>query len=268
MNKLFKIFELKNKLAIVSGATGYLGSVICETLAKLGSNIILIDNFSTEKKLKKTTYNFKKKYPKQSFFYYHCDFENNNNKIELIKKLKKFKKIDILINNACYNGPKNGKGYLESFKNQNLKTWKSCFEINLSTIFEITKALHPNLKKSKSASIINIASIYGVYGPDWNIYKGTNLSNPAAYAASKGGLIQLTKWMSKTMGPEIRVNAISPGGIYRKQPKKFVKAYIEKTSLNRMAVENDFIGVVTLLASSASDYITGQNIIVDGGWGS
>ena len=70
------------------------------------------------------------------------------------------------------------------------------------------------------------------------------------------------------MGPEIRVNAISPGGIYRKQPKKFVKAYIEKTSLNRMAVENDFIGVVTLLASSASDYITGQNIIVDGGWGS
>ena len=93
------------------------------------------------------------------------------------------------------------------------------------------------------------------------------MHNPAAYAAAKAGLINLTKWLAKTIGPEIRVNAISPGGIFRQQPKKFVKAYVKKTALKRMASENDFIGVIALLSSEASSYITGQNIIVDGGWG-
>ena len=93
------------------------------------------------------------------------------------------------------------------------------------------------------------------------------MSNPAAYSAAKSGLIQLTKWLAKTIGPETRVNAISPGGIFRNQPKKFVKAYTKKTALNRMAKENDFVGIIALLSSDASSYITGQNIIVDGGWG-
>ena len=268
MKKLLNIFKIKNKLAVVTGASGNLGSVICKTLAELGSNIIMIDNILVQKKLEKMSNKFKKKYIKQNFFYFNCDFENIEQKKILFKKLKRFKKIHILINNAAYNGPKNGEGYLESFEKQNLSNWKSCLEINLSTVFELIKAIYPNLKKSKSASIINIGSIYGIYGPDWNIYKGTKLSNPAAYAASKGGLMQLTKWMSKTMGPNIRVNAISPGGIYRKQPKKFVKAYIDKTSLKRMAKEEDFIGIISLLSSDASSYITGQNIIIDGGWGS
>ena len=93
------------------------------------------------------------------------------------------------------------------------------------------------------------------------------MANPASYAAAKAGLIQFTKWLSKTVGPSIRVNSISPGGIYRKQPRKFVNAYVKKTSLKRMAKESDFDGIILLLASDASNYITGQNIIVDGGWG-
>ena len=92
------------------------------------------------------------------------------------------------------------------------------------------------------------------------------MANPASYAAAKAGLIQFTKWLSKTVGPSIRVNSISPGGIYRKQPRKFVNAYVKKTSLKRMAKESDFDGIILLL-SDASNYITGQNIIVDGGWG-
>ena len=123
------------------------------------------------------------------------------------------------------------------------------------------------MKKSKNATIINVSSIYGVYSPDLEIYQGTKLGNSAAYAAAKAGLIQLTKWLSKALAPRIRVNCISPGGIFRDQPKKFVKAYIKKTSIKRMAKEDDLMGVFAFLASDASAYVTGQNIIVDGGWG-
>ena len=267
MKKISSFFEIKNKVSVITGASGNLGSVICETLAELGSDLILIDNNSTKKNLRNFSNKLKKKYTYQKFYFFNCNFESRKQKLNLFKKLNKFKKIDVLINNAGYNGPKNGKGYLENFEKQDLGVWNNCVEVNLTSIFELSQAILPALKKSKSASIINIGSIYGVYAPDWTIYKGTKLSNPAAYAASKGGLIQLTKWMSKSMGSNVRVNAISPGGILRKQSKKFVNAYKEKTSLKRMATEKDFVGIIALLSSNASSYITGQNIIVDGGWG-
>ena len=123
------------------------------------------------------------------------------------------------------------------------------------------------LKSQEGASIINIASIYGLYGPDWSLYEGTNMNNPAAYAASKGGLIQLTKWLATTIAPEVRVNAISPGGIFRNQSTIFVKRYEDKTPLGRMASEDDFRGAIAYLATDMSKYVTGQNFSVDGGWG-
>ena len=92
------------------------------------------------------------------------------------------------------------------------------------------------------------------------------MSNPAAYGASKGGVIQFTRWLSTTIAPNIRVNAISPGGVYRKQPEVFVQRYEAKTPLDRMASEDDFRGVVAYLASDMSKYMTGQNLFVDGGW--
>jgi NAD(P)-dependent dehydrogenase (short-subunit alcohol dehydrogenase family) len=122
------------------------------------------------------------------------------------------------------------------------------------------------LKKSKAGSIINIASIYGAYAPDYSLYEGTSMGNPAGYSASKGGLIQLTRWLSTTVAPDICVNSISPGGIWRKQPEKFVKRYERRTPLARMATEEDFKGVIAYLISDMSAYVTGQNIVVDGGW--
>lgn len=103
--------------------------------------------------------------------------------------------------------------------------------------------------------------------PDWKIYKGTKIGNSSAYASAKGGLIQLTKWMSSTLAPKVRVNSISPGGIIRNQPKKFINSYKNKILLRRMATEEDFMGIIAYLASDASSYVTGQNIIIDGGWG-
>ena len=134
-------------------------------------------------------------------------------------------------------------------------------------IFHLCQGLTPLLKKVEGSSIVNIASIYGANGPDWSLYEDTNMSNPAAYGASKGGLIQLTRWLATTIAPEVRVNSISPGGIFRNQPELFVKRYIEKTPLRRMASEDDFRGAIAFLASDMSKYVTGQNLIVDGGWG-
>jgi NAD(P)-dependent dehydrogenase (short-subunit alcohol dehydrogenase family) len=127
--------------------------------------------------------------------------------------------------------------------------------------------LSPLLKSSDNGCIVNIGSIYGTYGPDWSLYEGTKMSNPAAYAASKGGLIQLTHWLATTVSPEIRVNAISPGGIFRNQPGEFVKRYESRTPLGRMANEEDFRGAIAYLASDLSKYVTGVNLAVDGGWG-
>ena len=99
------------------------------------------------------------------------------------------------------------------------------------------------------------------------MYEGTSLGNPAAYGVSKGGLIQLTRWLSTTLAPNVRVNAISPGGIFRNQPDEFVKRYSSRTPLKRMATENDFRGAIAFLATDMSRYVTGQVISVDGGWG-
>ena len=93
------------------------------------------------------------------------------------------------------------------------------------------------------------------------------MGNPAAYAVSKGGLIQLTRWLATTSAPDVRVNAISPGGIFRNQTEVFVKRYVNKIPLERMAIEDDFRGVIAFLGSDMSSYVTGQNLMIDGGWG-
>src|SRR5437870_1912890 len=111
-----------------------------------------------------------------------------------------------------------------------------------------------------------IGSIYGVVGPDLALYEGTPLGNPAAYAASKGGLLQFTRWLATSLAPRVRVNMLSPGGVERGQAEQFRTRYVAKTPLARMATEEDFKGAVAYLASDLSAYVTGQNLIVDGGW--
>jgi NAD(P)-dependent dehydrogenase (short-subunit alcohol dehydrogenase family) len=110
-----------------------------------------------------------------------------------------------------------------------------------------------------------MASIYGLIGPDWGLYEGLDMGNPVAYAASKGGLIQLTRWLASTLAPAVRVNSVSPGGIERGQAEEFVRRYLQKTPLAKMATEKDVVASTVFLLSDASRQITGQNIVVDGG---
>jgi NAD(P)-dependent dehydrogenase (short-subunit alcohol dehydrogenase family) len=163
-------------------------------------------------------------------------------------------------------GESNLHGWVTNFEDQSVETWRRAFEVNLTSVFHITQGLSYKLKRSKSASIINVSSIYGINGPDYSLYEETEMGNPAAYASSKGGLIQLTRWLATTVAPDIRVNSISPGGVRRNQPSKFIERYEYRTPLGRMATEEDFKGIIAYLSSDLSAYVTGQNIVVDGGW--
>ena len=132
--------------------------------------------------------------------------------------------------------------------------------------FHLTQLMLPLLEAASAPSIVTIGSVHGIVGPDWRLYESLAMSNPAAYAASKAALIQLTKWLATTLAPSIRCNSVSPGGLERSQPSKFVTRYQERTPLGRMGSENDIVGAIVYLLSDASSYVTGQILVVDGGY--
>ena len=243
--------ELKNKFVILTGSKGLIGKAILKELKK-NNKVISIDK---EKIIKQ-----------KNVDHYICDLGNRNQREIVSQKIqRKYKKIDILINCA---------GVVSDFltenitdiNKQNSRVWDKFMEINLTSIFDLICKFKTNLEKSNNPSIINIPSIYATYSPDWEMYKNTKVQNILSYSVSKGGLLNLTKWLATYLAPKIRINAISPGGIKRKQSKIFITNYIKKTPLKRMCSTKDVVNCVKFLSSENSDYITGQNIVVDGGF--
>ena len=264
MTTFKSLSDLSGRTALITGAAGGLGKVFAETLAELGCNLVLVDlpNTSLDVFAKELQTNWSVKSEAIS-----CDLEKDADRKSLIKDvLNDHDQLNILVNNAGFMGSTNLKGWNTSFENQSIETWRRAFEVNLTAPFELCQGFASLMQKSRGASIINIASIYGHLGPDWHLYEGTEMGNPAAYSSSKGALIQFTKWLSTTLAPTVRANAICPGGVLRKQPKEFVARYEQKTPLGRMASEDDLRGVIGYLASDLSAYVTGQSISVDGGW--
>ena len=260
-----KLLDMKGRNCLITGATGHCGKEITFALSELGSDVILLDHPNS--KLLEFSNEITNKFGNKVTPFF-CDLENAAEIEKISININKhFKNLDVLINNAAFVGTSDLEGWSTSFENQSLETWKRALDINLTACFQIVQSSKNLLEKSQYASVINIGSIYGLYGPDMSIYEGTGLNNPAAYSASKGGLIQLTRWLSTVLAPKVRVNCISPGGILRNQPEKFVKRYVNKTPLKRMGSESDIVGAVVYLASDLSSWVTGQNLIVDGGWG-
>ena len=265
MATIKELSNLRGRRALITGATGALGRVMAATLAELGADLVLVDRPGSDFLSLSEDLVIRWKINVEHMA---CDLENQKNRQELITNLlSSDQDLNILINNAAFVGSADLQGWAEPFELQSVETWRRAFEVNLTAIFEICQGLTPLLKSSEGSSIINIASIYGMFGPDWSLYDDTTMNNPAAYGASKGALIQFTRWLSTTVAPHVRVNAISPGGIFRNQPKEFVGRYEAKTPLGRMGSEDDFRGIVAYLASDLSSYVTGQNFSVDGGWG-
>lgn len=264
MTPLTQMMDLRGRTALVTGAAGHIGRAIAFTLAELGAEIVLVDLPSPqlqglEEELSAGG---------SAVSAMACDLEQGDERERLVAAFReRHPALDVLVNNAAFVGTSGLEGWAKPFLEQSVNTWRRALEVNLTAVFDLCKSLTPELRRGRGASVINIGSIYGELGPDWSLYEGTEMANPAAYAASKGGLLQLTRWLATTLGPAIRVNAISPGGVARNQPESFVARYVARTPLGRMATEEDFRGAVAYLASDMSSYVTGQNLSVDGGWG-
>lgn len=175
-----------------------------------------------------------------------------------------FGRLDYLINNAAFYDDVPGWGV--PFAQEGYEAWLKVMQVNLLAPFFLVQALHPLLERSDDASVVNIGTMYSMVGPDHGLYEGTEMSNPAAYSASKGGLLSTTRWLSTVLAPRVRVNMVSPGGIARGQDPEFLRRYEKRTPLARMGRESDVAGMVSLLLSPEGAYVTGQHILIDGGW--
>lgn len=264
MSTFKSLSDLTGRNALITGAAGDLGSTFAETLAELGCNLILVD--LPDSSLDSLEKEIKSKWKIQVDLIF-CDLENEKNRKKLISEVKQnYSELNILINNAGFVGSNKLEGWSTSFELQSVETWRRAFEVNITAAFDLCQAFISLMQKSNGATIINIASIYGQLGPDWRIYEGTEMGNPAAYSASKGALIQFTRWLATTLAPSIRANVVCPGGVFRNQPRSFIQKYEERTPMGRMATRDDLKGVIGYLASDLSAYMTGQTLNVDGGW--
>jgi len=261
---LRELMNLQGRVALVTGGAGQLGSAMASALAELGANLAILD-FS-EGPSRESADRLAATWGVQAQPLV-CDLSQQE-QVQAVpgQVLDRFGRLDILVNCAAFVGLSKLTGWAVPFAEQSPATWRSALEVNLTAPFVLTQACAPALTASGHGSVINIGSIYGVVGPDLRLYDGTSMGNPAAYAASKGGLLQLTRWLATVLAPRVRVNAITPGGVWRNQAEAFHQRYLERTPLGRMAQPDDLKGAVAYLASDLAAYVTGHNLVVDGGW--
>jgi NAD(P)-dependent dehydrogenase (short-subunit alcohol dehydrogenase family) len=241
--------RLKDKVIIITGGNGLLGKAILKRLESEGAFCI---NFEIDHE---TNNDLSKVY---------CDITDTNSIDEgLDMVLKKYNKIDGLVNNAY---PRT-KDWGTKFEEIVYDSWKQNIDWQLNSYFYISQKVATQMSKQKYGSIVNMASIYGVLGADFTVYEGTNMTMPAAYSAIKGALINLTRYVASYFGPQqVRVNSVSPGGIFDNQNEVFIENYCKKVPMRRLGTPEDISPAIAFLLSDDSKYITGQNLIVDGGW--
>jgi NAD(P)-dependent dehydrogenase (short-subunit alcohol dehydrogenase family) len=262
---LRELMSLEGRVALVTGGAGHIGRAIGHALAELGAQVAVVDISASSAAAAASE--LSQRWPAAPAAEFSCDLEQSDEVRDLPRRIReRLGRIDIIVNCAAFVGTSGLEGWAVPFEQQSDKTWRRAIEVNLTAPFLLVQAAAADLRVSGHGSVINISSIYGLSGPDWRLYEGTTLGNPAAYAASKGGLIQATRWLSTTLAPYIRVNAIAPGGVFRDTPEPFLSRYTARTPLGRMAREEDFKGAVAYLASDLSAYVTGQCLAVDGGW--
>lgn len=241
--------KLKDKIIILTGGFGLLGKSILIKLQNEGAFVINADIVA------KDTADFSNMY---------LDITSEDSIQSLFSRIfKKFGRIDGVVNNAY---PRTA-DWGNKFENIKFNSWKQNVDFQLNSYFLVSQIALKYMKENRSGSIVNISSIYGVVGPDFTLYNGTDMTMPAAYSAIKGGLINLTRYLASYFGPyNIRINCVSPGGVLDGQPQTFIDNYNNKVPMKRMANPDDISPSVAFLLSNDSTYITGQNLIVDGGW--
>lgn len=258
-----KIFDFSNKTILITGASGLLGTQFSDALCQTGANIVLGDvNFTNCKKLEKE---LQQKYDNKTLSV-KLDIRSLNSIKNMIKKsLKHFGTIDGLVNNAVF--PEGIKERSIKFEDFPISLLKKGIETNTIGTFLCCQQVGKKMKSSGSGVIVNINSIYGLTPPDQRIYGNSGLNSSVLYNITKSSLLNFTRYLASYWGSSgIRVNSLTLGGVYNNQKPSFVKKYSDKTMLGRMAKKNDYVGALLFLLSDSSSYMTGSNVVIDGGW--
>lgn len=240
--------DLKGKIIVVTGGSGLIGKAILKDLLAKGATPINLDIQECDMDIRQM----------------YCDVTDDQSIQQVLKTVvDEYQRIDGLVNNAY---PRTDDWGTE-FEHIDANSWRKNIEWQLNSSFVSCREVLSYMEKQKSGSIVNIASIYGIVGNDFSMYEGTNINPPAAYSAIKGGLINFSKYLASKYGHiGIRVNCVSPGGIFDGQDLNFVERYNAKVPMKRMGLPEDIAPSVSFLLSDESRYITGHNLVVDGGW--
>ena len=262
------LFSLTGKVAVVTGGAGLLGQVFCQALVTAGANVAIID---LDKRAADKTAATIKKTETQKVIAVECDITSpesvSANGTTVVTQLGG---IDILLNNAASKGSSLDQ-FFAPFENYSLQAWREVMAVNIDGLFLVAQSVGSQMKKQGGGSIIQVSSIYGVVAPDQRIYQGSEyngrpINTPAVYSVSKAAVLGLTSYLSTYWADsKIRVNTLTPGGIESGQNSEFNQKYSNRVPLGRMGEASELTGALIYLASDASSYVTGQNIIVDGG---
>lgn len=266
------VFSLHGKVAVVTGAAGLLGVCHCHALAAAGATVVVTD--LREEPCQLVAWKLWETHGTQAHAL-AADVADPTSVRNLRDQiLERYGRVDVLVNNAALNEKVEdplASGDLLRFENFPLELWENAFRVNVTGTFLTCQVLGAEMARQGSGSIVNVASTYATVAPDQSLYRqpdGTQTFwKSAAYPATKGAVLSLTRFLASYWGRSgVRVNALSPGGVENGQDRGFVERYTARTPLGRMAQPTDYEGALVFLASDASAYMTGANLIVDGGW--
>lgn len=263
------LFKFDQKVALVTGGSGILGSEFCNALCNLGAYVACLD-VATDT-LHQVVSELQKRQGQHKIKGFVCDVSDPMSVNQSVGEvIKHFSKIDILLNNAATK-TKYLPDFFTPFSDFSLETWREVMAVNLDGMFLMAQACGKHMVERREGTIVQTASIYSLMGPDHRIYEGSHylgqeINTPAAYTASKAGVIGLTKHLATLWASHgVRVNALCPGGVNSGQNKVFNKKYSARIPMGRMAQKVDIVGPMMFLASDASSYMTGQVLFADGG---
>jgi NAD(P)-dependent dehydrogenase (short-subunit alcohol dehydrogenase family) len=259
------LFRLDGKVAIITGAAGLLGDQHAIALSELGATVVLTDLKvdvceARAARIAQGT--------RRAAIGLECDVTQGASWEALVEQVTaRFGHVDVLINNAAFTTRSQSDHYGAPFEEFPLEDWNQVLEVNLTGTFLGCQVVGRHMLERSSGSIINFASLYGVVSPHHRMYPDTGIYQPVAYSVSKAGVLALTRYLATLWADRgVRVNAITPGGVFNAHPETFASRYARLSPMGRMAHESEMRGAVIYLASAASAYCTGHNLVVDGGW--
>lgn len=262
------MFDISNEIIIITGVNGQLGISYAKTFLELGSRVVGLDIIKSEQ-----CDLLKYAYPDR-FIFCNADVTNKNSLIDALKKTESnFGTPTVLVNNAAIDSPPSSppeeNGPFEEYPES---SWDKVIDVNLKGVYLCCQVFGSSMAKGNKGSIINISSIYGLVSPDQSIYKyrrdrGEVFFKPVAYSASKSGILNLTRYLSVYWAKKnVRVNTLTIAGVFNNQENEFIDSYCGRIPIGRMANINEYNGALVFLASQSSSYMTGSNLIIDGGW--